>query len=363
METPEPIHFLMSRYLSGDATEEERTRLLQLLQEDPALMLQFDLLQQLWTAPQQEQPGIVENEKIRKILQLAAVEEVLEETPPEARPLRKMKRVWLAAAGLTGMLIAAWALYHFNQTPAPQPANEIVANKGSRTRTLLPDGSIVWLNAGSTISYEPAFNGAKREIILNGEAFFDIKPQAGRPFIVHAGNIDIRVLGTAFNVKSYADDKTVETTLLRGLVQLSRQDEPDAKPILLRPHQKLVMEKLAAIAETGNNHKSGIFRPAAPALLQLDSSLRENELPETAWIYNRLEFRGDDFPALAKKLERWYNVKIHFEDAASQKLTFNGSLENETVEQAFHALQAALPFSFTIKGNEVFIRARTSASP
>lgn len=362
METPEPIHFLMSRYLSGDATEEERAQLLQALQQDPDLMLQFDLLQQLWTARHQEQPGIVENEKIKKILQLAAVEEVLEEAPLEERPVRKMKKVWLAAAGLAGILISIWAVHHINQKPAPQTTNEIVASKGSRTRTLLPDGSIVWLNAGSTISYEPAFDGARREIILNGEAFFDIKPQAGRPFIVHAGNIDIKVLGTAFNVKSYADDKTVETTLLRGLVQLSRQDEPNARPILLRPHQKLVMEKQMAITETGNNREK-ISRMAAPELLQLDSSLHENELPETAWIYNRLEFRGDDFPELAKKLERWYNVKIHFEDEASQKLTFNGSLENESVEQAFHALQAALPFSFTIKGNEVFIRARTSASP
>lgn len=100
-----------------------------------------------------------------------------------------------------------------------------------------------------------------------------------------------------------------------------------------------------------------------PALLQLDTSLHENELPETAWIYNRLQFRGDAFPELAKKLERWYNIKIHFEDDAAQLLTFNGSLENETVEQAFRALQAAVPFSFTIKGNELFIRSRTPASP
>lgn len=268
MDTPEPIYFLMSRYLSGDATEEERTSLLQALQQDPSLMLQFDLLQQLWNAGHQDQEGIVENEKINKIMQLAAVAEVLE-TPAiadvqqsEELPTRRIRTFWLAAAALTGILISIWSIHYFNQAPKPQPTNEIVANKGSRTRTLLPDGSIVWLNAGSTLKYDPAFDGPQREITLNGEAFFDIAPLAGRPFIVHAANIDIKVLGTAFNVKSYADDKTVETTLLRGLVQLSRQDLPDAKPILLRPHQKLVIEK--QVTNTGSDSKRRGAQNAGP---------------------------------------------------------------------------------------------------
>lgn len=363
METPEPIYFLISRYLSGDATEEERASLLQSLQEDPALMLQFDLLQQLWLAGAPGKETDVENEKIRKILQLATVEEVLEplpDTQPGRTFFRKWK--WMAAAAVVGIAITIWAVVEFRDSPGPPSTNEIVAHKGSRTRTLLPDGSIVWLNAGSTLHYDPSLDGPRREITLNGEAFFDIAPQAGRPFIVHAGNIDIRVLGTAFNVKSYADEGIVETTLIRGLVQLSRQDQPDAKPLLLKPHQKVVMEKKITAADLG--HKRSSLSGIQPQrVMQLDTSLRENEIPETAWIFNRLEFRGDAFPELARKLERWYNISIHFEDEAVQSLTFNGSLENETVEQAFKALQLAVPFSFTIKGNELFIRSRASASP
>lgn len=368
METPEQIYFLISRYLSGDATEAEHTELMHALQQDPNLMLQFDLLQQLWSANQPGKETDVENEKIRKILQLAAVEEVLQPTAdaglevteePTGKPFF---RKWMAAAAVVGIIVSAWFIYEFNHNPNPQPNNEIVAHKGSKTRTLLPDGSVVWLNAGSTLSYDPAFDGPKREITLNGEAYFDIAPQANRPFIVHAGKIDIKVLGTAFNVKSYADDHTVETTLIRGLVQLSRQDQPNTKPILLKPHQKLVMEKQINYTEV-ENRKSVNARTITPSVLQLDTTVPENQLPETAWIYNRLEFRGDPFPELAKKLERWYNINIHFEDEAVQSLTFNGSLENETVEQAFRALQVAVPFSFTIKGNELFIRSRTPASP
>ncbi len=72
-------------------------------------------------------------------------------------------------------------------------------------------------------------------------------------------------------------------------------------------------------------------------------------------IYNRLQFRGDSFTELAKKLERWYNITIYFEDDRVKELTFNGSLENETIDQAFHALQTANPFNFKIRNNEIFI--------
>jgi ferric-dicitrate binding protein FerR (iron transport regulator) len=91
-------------------------------------------------------------------------------------------------------------------------------------------------------------------------------------------------------------------------------------------------------------------------ITHIDSTLKENQFIETAWVYNRLEFRGDNFEQLARKLERWYNVKIYFKDDAAKKLVFNGSLENETVEQAFMALKAAVPFNVTIRNNEIYIK-------
>ena len=99
------------------------------------------------------------------------------------------------------------------------------AENGSRTRTILPDGSTVWVNAGSHISFDNDFKGQTREVTLNGEAYFDVVKNPKQPFIVHVSGYDIRVLGTAFNVKSYPGDKTIETTLLRGLVQVTKQGE------------------------------------------------------------------------------------------------------------------------------------------
>jgi len=160
-------------------------------------------------------------------------------------------------------------------------------------------------------------------------------------------------------VKSYDEDRTVETTLIRGLVSITRNNAASQEPILLHPNQKIVLQKTDQPAEESslpNDALAGPGKNFTEHVTQIDSNRRENELLETAWVYNRLEFRGDRFPDLARKLERWYNINIHFEDDAVRGLSFNGSLESETVDQAFAALKAAVPFRYTIKGTDIYVR-------
>ncbi len=175
---------------------------------------------------------------------------------------------------------------------------------------------------------------------------------------MHAGDLRIKVLGTAFNVKSYDEDKTVETTLIRGLVQITRPDDKQQDPIYLHPHQKILLPRRDTDPAIATADKpAGAAMPAGglARIIPIDSSMKEDVRVETSWVYNRLEFRGDRFDELARKLERWYNIDIHFTDDAARNLSFNGSLENETVEQAFVELAAAVPFHFKIKDNEVYI--------
>jgi len=165
------------------------------------------------------------------------------------------------------------------------------------------------------------------------------------------------VLGTAFNVKSYPEEKTIETTLIRGLVQITRKGDNKGAPVYLHPNEKIV---LPTSSTEGSVDKKPVATPATqPAtqqIIRIDSTIQENEHIETAWVYNRLEFRGDNFEQLALKLERWYNIRIYFEDDSVRQLVFNGSLQNETVEQAFTALKVAVPFNVSINNNEVFIK-------
>ena len=112
--------------------------------------------------------------------------------------------------------------------------------QGSRTHLTLPDGTMVWLNAGSRLSYGKNYNTATREVNLTGEAFFDVAHNTQKPFLIHTARIDVQVLGTSFNVKSYPTDRTTEATLIRGSIEVSIKDRPSEK-IILRPDEKLVV--------------------------------------------------------------------------------------------------------------------------
>jgi len=188
--------------------------------------------------------------------------------------------------------------------------------------------------------------------------FLYVVKNAHRPFIVHTSDIDIKVLGTAFNVKSYPEDKTVETTLYRGLVNVSRHNDEKKVAIELKPNQKLILSKQAAKDEVLLSDKT---KPSTPkpstgfTITRIDSTKKENERFETAWLYSRLEFRGDSFEELGRKLERWYNVTIVFTDEKVKQLHLNGSFEQETVEQAFQALKEGFPINYKINNNEISV--------
>ena len=275
---------------------------------------------------------------------------------------RRRRNTALTVALLICVITAGWFWKNDNTSIAivEKPVKEtlIIAQKGSTTRSSLADGNSVWINAGSKLYYASDFSGATREVRLEGEAFFDVVKQANRPFIVHASGIDIKVLGTAFNVKSYPEDKNVETTLYRGLVQVLRHEDSLSKPIQLRPNHKLILPKQAAIetvkmSEVKMPLTKGI--PTGITITPIDSTKKESERLETAWRYNRLEFEGEYFEDVAKKMERWYNVSIIFTDDKVKRLEVVGKFENETVEQAFAALKEGFPITFKIDKNEILV--------
>lgn len=361
------LWFLMSRSLSGEATPLEEQQLQHILLQDISLQQQYELLRRMWEAGDKQYPETIDEEEkksISRILQLARTEILPNEESlvTQARPFRKY---FYALSAVAAVLLLFFAVWIYNSTNSESivaddiKTQNLVAENGSRTRTILPDGSTVWLNAGSHISFKEDFSGATREVTLDGEAYFDVIKQPQRPFIVHVSGYDIRVLGTAFNVKSYNTDKTVETTLIRGLVQVTKQGKQQQKPIMLHPNEKLIVDKVAADApeklpytdKAAANQVEEAFK-----ITPLNSTIKEDQRIETAWVYNRLEFRGDSFTELAGKLERWYNVRIVFDDDAVQQLNFNGSFENETAEQALNALKIATPFNYSIEGKEIHIK-------
>lgn len=356
MQKDQNIWHFIAKNIFGEASAEEKDFLQKYLEENPGMQQQYDMLLQILNNRKSFTPHEENiNDKVAHIINKASAIEPLPQIPVHYR--RNLVKYWVAAAVL---LIAMGALVFFNgdkqkrNQSSQKPA--LMAKNGSRKQTVLPDGSKVWLNAGSKLFFINDFAGNTREVKLEGEAFFDVTKNPSRPFIVHANNIDIKVLGTAFNVKAYVEDENVETTLYRGLVNITKSDDNSFQPIMLYPNQKLILPRI-------NSNREEITRavttPVKSSIVikQIDSTKVEPLRIETAWMYDRLEFRGDDFPTLANKLERWYNVKINFGDEGVKKLSFNGSFEKETIEQALFALKTANSFNYKIKNDEILISA------
>ena len=357
---------LMSRCLSGEASAEETALFEEALKKDESLQQRYQILKQFWSSAQPF--TISENEENKKqintILEKAYEADILNSDLTKNRILIRGNFFKILISGAAAIIILLTGFFLINKKNSPNTVlqvheknlQQVVAQKGSRNRTILPDGSVVWLNAGSSLSYTGNFKGLIREVYLKGEGFFDVVKQDNHPFIVHANGIDIKVLGTAFDVKSYSEDNRVEATLIRGLIQVTRQGEKNQKPVYLHPNEKLIVDLTQNIPSEKIKTVNAPNPLSEIKIYHLDSTIKAENLIETSWVYNRLEFRGDSFEELAKKLERWYNVKIIFEDEAVKHLSFNGSFENETVSQAFAALQAAVPFNYTINDQEVSIK-------
>lgn len=368
MQISDNTWVLIARSLSGEASFQEKEELRQILDQNPGLQQYYDIMRGVWNEKhffEDNDAGIL-HDKALKIISRANESESNNHKEIYNRPLRS-KRISRASFYISGLfLVMIGGYFFFKKQNAAQSLSEkqpaiIAVQNGSRSRSMLPDGTTVWLNAGSKLFYEGDFKGATREVRLEGEAFFDVTKDARHPFIVHTSGIDIKVLGTAFNVKSYPEDKTVETTLYRGLVKVFRHSDLSNAIAELRPNEKLTLLKEETVtvgAIQSSREKIPISKATAKQynISLIDSTKKESERFETAWLYNRLEFRGDDFQELALKLDRWYNINIIFEDDAVKELSFNGSFEKETPEQAFKALQTAVPrFTYKIEGDDVYV--------
>ncbi len=365
---------LIARKFAGEASKEELQELDKLLSENPDAHHFNEIFSAYWHATLLEKPNVPSGEPdahFEYILQSA--DDSTESTCVQKN--RKTFPIWIRRLSVAAMAasIIFGSYYYFKKDNAKNLAaavvvenkTEVVAGRGVRTTMVLPDGSKVWLNSESKISYNANFNDSTRDIYLEGEAYFDVMKNPEKPFIVHTSNIDIKALGTAFNVKSYAHDKTIEASLIHGSIEIANQREPKSAKVILRPHEKLIFQKeLNTISKTLSpetdeaSHKKstvGKLEISGIAVSVLPKDIPDSALKETSWVYNKLIFDGDNFYELADKMERWFNKKITFKNDKVASYRFRGVFENESIEQALEALQLTALFNFKIDNNEVLI--------
>ena len=190
---------------------------------------------------------------------------------------------------------------------------------------------------------------------LTGEGFFDVVHNADKPFIIHTSFFDIKDLGTQFNVKCYPDDKTTETSLVEGSVEITVKKRPKDKWIL-KPDEKLVLlnediaddlKKEASAAKTGHLSQEPIVAIKNLTYLPADSFAIE-----TAWTYNKLSFEDEAFSEVAKKMARWYDTEFEFRNKRLEDIHMNGSFIAESLVQAMDALKYTNGFRLYDQGPE-----------
>lgn len=297
-----------------------------------------------------------------------AVQEMLWQQLTSARmPARRFQLpAWAKIAAVLIPLLTAgilWAL-HYKKTSSPLQEDGITAKTftipyGATKKITLPDGSEVWLNAGSTLTTAEGFNNGNREVTLNGEAYFDVEQNAGIPFVIRTGKMNIRVLGTTFNVKAYPEDVTTEASLIQGAIEVTLTGKP-GKRFVLKPSEKIVLpnrEKLHAIPGAMPENAYRQLQKDGYTISNVTVSPEGKMVAETAWTSNRLTFINESFAEIAQQLERKFQVEIHFSDDAIRNLRFTATFLNEDVRGTLDALQytATDPFTFRIDKNQIYI--------
>ncbi len=379
---------LIAKKLTGEATPEELKELEELLRNNPELHYPLQTIADLWNSSSPTDQHKAEQAFSRHLdrMQDLKIEYTSAAEPsgtltlsvtsnesnihPLAAPVeqgrQRRKITILAAASIIAVLvITGLFLYTPHTAPittattavAPTLAgNEIYTGNGSRTHLTLPDGTVVWLNAGSRINYEKNFGAATRSVDLTGEAFFDVAPNAKKPFVIHTARIDIKVLGTSFNVKSYPTDKTTEATLIHGSIEVSIRCRPNDK-IVLKPNEKLVVNNEDSALEKDKLPRSKDILPSESLVVISKPTYEQHSgaIIETSWVDNKLIFQDEPFTTLARSMERWYGVTIYFDDATKENLRFTGTFEKETILQALDALKLTANFNYSIDGAQITI--------
>lgn len=352
--SPDRYWILLGKKKAGEATPEELEELKSTLDGRDEDALAQDILDKVWVAPMEPVPETFPHKNVWHRVQKSVY---AEQAGSGKGRLIRLGRIMAAACILLAMVLTALYYLPGKGDKAPganveRTLNQVATQTGSKTKVALPDGTLVWLNANSQLTYgNKTFGAEEREVTLSGEAFFDVAKNEKLPFIIHTRDMTVRVLGTAFTVRAYPREKTVETALIRGLVEITTRRDPERK-IVLKPNEKIVVP-VETMAEDPGVQPVQAHIPLSPySILRLG----KDTATETVWIHNKLEFDNQSLEELAPKMERWYNIHIHFGDEKIRKRHFSGVIEKETLTQTLDAMKLSGRFAYEIKDNELWLR-------
>lgn len=234
---------------------------------------------------------------------------------------------------LTGLGIIYWMnQYH----PSMAQFNEAIAPRGQKSQIILADGTKVWLNSDTRIKYPGTFSKNQRDVFLDGEAFFEVSKNEHQPFVVHTSGVEVKVLGTKFNVKAYSDENQIETSLFEGKINL----------LLYNPSSSQRIEKEVIPGE------SFVYSTAS-------HQLTVNRFPQdeiNGWKNNQLIFKDDTFGNLIRKLERWYDVEVVYDEKKFDDRHLTVELyEGERLDRLMKIISLALSVNYQYEKGKIIL--------
>lgn len=327
------IDELITNYLSGGLGTEELTELEDWLKASPENQKYFRQIREVWfsTIGANEETRYDKEAAFQRFLsktQVAAEKKVIKKHP--------LHKYMYAAAAIALLCLISFASYWSGSEQVKKQFAEMVieAPLGSKTKLYLPDGTLVWLNAGSKITYSQGFGVAERKLQLAGEGYFEVTKNEQIPFEIKTKELELRVLGTKFNFRNYPEDEEISVDLLEGKVSLKNSLKNNSL-CYLEPDQKAILNK-----------RNG----------ELQISSVEAEYA-SEWTNGFLFFDEDLLPDIAKELERSYNVKITLEDSLLATFRFYGNFvrKEQSIRDILDMLASTGKLQYHINGRNIHL--------
>lgn len=318
---------LFDKFLQKQASAEEIRLLIQWLKSDGSFQ---DWTNEEWNAASSQ----MDTQLQRKLL--GQIKDKINQDNTIQLPAKsKLHTLYLWAGRVASIvllvLLTGLSVYYYTANQQDMQDMIVSVEKGQKANVVLPDGSKVWVNSDSKLSYGNRFNQKERVLSLEGEAYFEVAPDKDRPFIVETNEMAVRALGTSFNVKSYDDEKDASTVLMTGKVEVTTNSEC----LTLTPNEKIIFNRL-----TGHMEKSSV----------------DNASDYINWKDNALTFNGETFENIVHTLERYYNTRILFESESLKKYRFTGTPGNTSLESILQILSLTSPLSYEVTDSVIILR-------
>lgn len=321
----EKIHLKIIRLFSGQATKKEKEQIDDWLNQSEENKKLYEDLREIWlSSGLKNNPDHYDLDRAVRSFQSKIRQSRFAKSP-------KIRFLQFSKYAAVALLILSLPLFYWlgAQKVFNSPSyTNISCAYGDRTNITLPDGTKVWLNSGSKLSFNNNFQTEGRKVKLEGEAFFSVKKDKRHPFKINAQDVEVTVLGTKFDLKAYPDESTVSATLVEGSLQVKSKSQKT----IIKPNEKVVYSK--------DTHKLSLQKLADTA-------------PETEWVDGRMVFRNESLGELELKLERWFDVDINFADKKVKQLRFTGTLDRESILETLTYFDYSPHLAYKVNGNEI----------